>query len=98
MLVLAAVSESQLHTLRRAAAARFPLAHATTWTSALRTIRNRPVELAVLDPLLGGAASTTEIQQLRRLFPSPPLRLYTTLAPATARARRPPCPRRTHPV
>lgn len=85
MLVLAAVNESQLHRLRRAAAARFPLAHATTWEAALTTIRTRPVELAVLDPLLGGAASATEIQRLRVLFPSLPLVLYTTLSPATAR-------------
>jgi AraC-like DNA-binding protein len=85
MLVLAAVTEFQLHRLRRAAAARFPMAHATTWDTALTTIRNRPVELAVVDPLLGGVASATEIQRLRVLFPSLPLVLYTTLSPATAR-------------
>src|SRR5260370_30007222 len=85
MLVLAAVAESQLHRLRRAAAARFPLAHATTWDAALTTIRNRPVELAVVDPLLAGAARATEIERLRVLFPSLPLIIYTTLSPATAR-------------
>src|SRR5260370_6072495 len=85
MLVLAAVTEAQLHRLRRAAAARFPLAHAPTWDSALTTIRNRPVELAVVDPLLGGAASATEIEQLRRFFPSPPPVLHTTPAPAAPR-------------
>jgi AraC-like DNA-binding protein len=85
MLVLAAVTEAQLHRLRRAAAARFPLAHATTWDAALTTIRTRPVELAVVDPLLAGVASATEIERLRVLFPSLPLVLYTTLSPATAR-------------
>src|SRR5260370_42173770 len=85
MLFLADVSDPQLYRLRRAAAARFPLAHASSWDSALRTIRNRPVELAVVDPLLGGAASATEIERLRVLFPSLPLVLYTTLSPATAR-------------
>jgi AraC-like DNA-binding protein len=85
MLVLAAVGDPQLHKLRRAAAARFPVAHATTWDAALTAIRTRPVELAVVDPLLGGAASATEIQRLRRLFPSLPLVIYTTLSCATAR-------------
>src|SRR5260370_4697143 len=85
MLFLADVSDPQLYRLRRAAETRFPRAHATSWDSALRTSRNRPVELAVVDPLLGGAASATEIERLRVLFPSLPLVLYTTLSPATAR-------------
>jgi AraC-like DNA-binding protein len=84
MLVLAAVPDVQYHKLRRAAAARFPLACARTWDDALATIRGRPVELAVVDPLLGGIASATEIERLRRWFPSLPLLLYTTLSPATA--------------
>src|SRR5256884_1115991 len=80
MLVLAAVPDLQLHRLRRAAGMRFALAHAPTWDDALTTIRTRPVELAVVDPLLGGTASATEISRLRRLFPSLPLALYTTLS------------------
>ena len=84
MLVLAAVPEEQYHKLRRAVAARFPLAHARTWVDTLATIRARPVELAVVDPLLVGVASATEIGRLRVLFPSLPLILYTTLSPATA--------------
>src|SRR5256885_4508586 len=82
MLVLAAVPDLQLHRLCRAAGLRFALAHARTWDDALATIRTRPVELAVVDPLLGGTASATEISRLRRLFPSLPLALYTTLSPA----------------
>jgi AraC-like DNA-binding protein len=84
MLVLAAVPELQYHKLRRAAAVRFPLAHARTWDDALATIRGRPVELAVVDPLLMCVPSATEIERLRRLFPSLPLILYTTLSPETA--------------
>jgi len=84
MLVLAAVPEVQLHKLRRAAGLRFALAHARCWDDALATIRTRPVELAVVDPLLAGTASATEISRLRRLFPSLPLALYTTLSPAVA--------------
>ncbi len=84
MLVLAAIPEVQLHNLRRAATARFPLAHASNWSHALATIRGRPVELAVVDPLLTGVPSATEIERLRVLFPSLPLILYTTLSPQTA--------------
>src|SRR5205814_893895 len=51
MLVLAAVPDVQLHKLRRAAGLRFHLAHARTWDDALTTIRTRPVDLAVVDPL-----------------------------------------------
>jgi AraC-like DNA-binding protein len=74
----------QYHRLRRAAAARFPLAHARTWNDAVATIRSRPVELAVVDPALTSMPSATEIGWLRRLFPSLPLILYTTLSPNTA--------------
>ena len=84
MLVLAAVPEVQHQKLRRAIAARFPVVHASTWNDALTAIRARPVELAVLDPLLSGTASAHEIERLRRLFPSLPLILYTSLSPATA--------------
>jgi AraC-like DNA-binding protein len=84
MLILAAVPDVQLHKLRRAAAARFTLARASTWGEALATIRTRPVELAVVDPLLGGTASAQEIERLRVLFPSLPLILYTSLTPEIA--------------
>ncbi|HEV2751511.1 MAG TPA: helix-turn-helix domain-containing protein [Gemmatimonadales bacterium] len=84
MLVLAAVPEVQHQKLRRAIAARFPVVHARTWTDALTAIRARPVELAVVDPLLSGTASAHEIERLRRLFPSLPLLLYTSLTAATA--------------
>src|SRR5207248_1792298 len=79
MLVLAAVPDLQLHRLRRAAGLRFALAHAPTWDDAVTTIRTRPVELAVVDPLLGGTASATETSRLRRLVPSLPLAPYTPL-------------------
>src|SRR5213594_1083388 len=84
MLVLAAIPGLQLHRLRRAAATRFTLAHAASWDEALAAIRSRPVELAVVDPLLVGSASDKEIERLRVLFPSLPLILYTSLSPETA--------------
>src|ERR1051326_6884697 len=84
MLVLAALPDRQVHKRRRPAGRRFRRAPPRSWDDALTTIRTRPVELAVVDPLLGGTASATEISRLRVLFPSLPLALYTTLSPATA--------------
>ncbi|HET7791418.1 MAG TPA: helix-turn-helix domain-containing protein [Gemmatimonadales bacterium] len=86
MLVLAAIPDLQLLKLRRAAAERFAFARAASWGEALDVIRNRPVELAVVDPALGGRASTQEIERLRVLFPSLPFIVYTSLTPATATA------------
>jgi AraC-like DNA-binding protein len=84
MLILAAIPDVQLQKLRRAVAARFSVARAGTWGEALATIRSRPVELAVVDPLLAGVARAQEIERLRVLFPSLPLILYTSLSPQTA--------------
>src|SRR5256714_7513003 len=84
MLVLAAVSGIQFQKLRRAAAARFAVLHASSWDAVLAAIRSRPVELAVVDPLLTGTATEREIERLRVLFPSLPLILYTSLTPPTA--------------
>src|SRR2546425_8477585 len=84
MLVLAAVPDLQAARLGRAAAGRFALARAVAWDEALETIRRRPVEVAVVDPLLAGEARAHEIQWLRVLFPSLPLIQYTTLTPRTA--------------
>ncbi|HVH10252.1 MAG TPA: helix-turn-helix domain-containing protein [Gemmatimonadales bacterium] len=84
MLVLGALPDAQFHRLRRAAPPRFPVVQARSWDDALTTIRRRPVDLAVVDPLLAGAANAAEIERLRRCFPSLPLTLYTTLSPTTA--------------
>src|SRR5712692_5115911 len=84
MLVLAAVPDLQYHKLRRAAGARFSVAHALRWDEVLTTIRTRPVEMAVVDPLLSGEARRQEIERLRVLFPSLPIFIYTTLMPETA--------------
>ena len=85
MLVLAAVSDLQYQRLRGAVAPRFTLARASTWDGALETIRGRPVEIAVVDPMLGGARGQ-EVERLRVLFPSLPLILYTpVMTPELAR-------------
>ncbi len=84
MLVLAAVPDIQHHKLRRAVTERFVIVHAAAWDSVLTTIRTRPVEIAVVDPLLSGDARSQEIERLRLLFPSLPLILYTSLTPQVA--------------
>jgi AraC-like DNA-binding protein len=76
MLVLAAVSDIQYQRLAGAVAPGFVLARAPTWDIALETIRGRPVEIAVVDPMLGGSRGQ-EVERLRVLFPSLPLILYT---------------------
>jgi AraC-like DNA-binding protein len=78
MLVLAAVSDIQYQRLRSAVAPDFVLARAPTWDVALETIRGRPVEIAVVDPMLGGSRGQ-EVERLSVLFPSLPLILYTPM-------------------
>src|SRR5881296_669765 len=81
MLVLAAVSDLQYQRLRGAVVPPFGLARAATWDMALETIRGRPVEIAVVDPMLGGARGQ-EVERLLVLFPSLPLILYTPVMTA----------------
>ncbi len=80
MLVLAAVPDLQFQKLRGAVAPRFAVARAPTWDIALETIRSRPVEIAFVDPALGGVASGQEIERLHVLFPSLRLILYTSMS------------------
>ena len=83
MLVLAAVSDLQYQRLRGAVLPPFSLARAATWDVALETIRGRPVEIAIVDPMLGGARGQ-EVARLRLLYPSLPLVLYAMMTPELA--------------
>src|SRR5437762_5688896 len=84
MLVLAAVSDLQFQRLRGAVAPRFAITHARCWDDALETIREQPVEIALVDPALAGIASGQEIERLHVLFPSLRLILYTAMTPQLA--------------
>ncbi|HXH63198.1 MAG TPA: helix-turn-helix domain-containing protein [Gemmatimonadales bacterium] len=84
MLVLGAIPDVQYLRLRRATTARFEFVRAREWGQVLDIIRRLPVELAVIDPLLGGEPRGQEVERLRLLFPSMPLILYTTLTPELA--------------
>lgn len=66
---------------------RFVWEAASTWPEAVEAIRAKPVEMAVVDPLLGASVPRTHgIGRLRQFFPSLPLMVYTELTPATAGA------------
>jgi AraC-like DNA-binding protein len=82
-LVLAAVPRERLRCLR-AANAGVTLLPVEGWAQAVDAIRARPVEMAVVDPVLGGGPRTHEIERLRLLFPSLPLLIYTALTPEIA--------------
>jgi AraC-like DNA-binding protein len=84
MLVLGAIADLQFQKLRGALAPRFSAVRASTWDSALETIRGRLVEIALVDPALGGAPSGREIERLHLLFPSLRLILYTSMTPQLA--------------
>jgi AraC-like DNA-binding protein len=84
-LVLAAVPTERLFRLRSLDPDRFVWEVVGTWPEAVEAIRAKPVQMAVVDPLLGTPVPRTHgIGRLRQFFPSLPLLVYTELAPATA--------------
>lgn len=84
-MILAAVAPGWVPRLR-AAGDEFVIVPAPRWYDVLEAIRLRRVDMAVVDPRLGGEARSHEVERVRLLFPSLPLLLYTTLEPATAGA------------
>jgi AraC-like DNA-binding protein len=83
-LLQAAVPPDRLVRLRSVDPDRYQWVTGSGWPDVVDTIRAKPVEMAVVDPLLGGQARAHGIERLRLLFPSLPLLVYTELAPATA--------------
>ncbi len=84
MQILAAVPGLALNRLRLVDPGRYQFVPASSWGEVLDGIRRWPVEMAVVDPLLGRTPRVQEIERLRVLFPSLPILLYTNLAPETA--------------
>ena len=64
----------------------FQWVSAESWAQAVEVIRANPVEMAVVDPLLGDKPRPHGIERLQALFPSLPLMIYTELSPTTASA------------
>ncbi len=83
-LLLAAVPPERLLRLRSLDPDRYRWVSGSGWPEVVDQIRAKPIEMAVVDPLLGGQARAHGIERLRLLFPSLPLLVYTELAPATA--------------
>jgi len=84
-LLLAAVPAERLFRLRTLDADRYHWASVSTWPEAVDVIRGKPVDMAVVDPLLGsGEPRPHGIERLRQFFPSLPLLVYTDLTPANA--------------
>jgi AraC-like DNA-binding protein len=84
-LLLAAVPAERLFRLRTLDQDRFQWTPVATWPEAVETIRGKPVDMAVVDPLLGGGEPRPHgIERLRQFFPSLPLLVYTDLTPANA--------------
>jgi AraC-like DNA-binding protein len=85
-LLLAAVCEPRQARLRCLDPTRYAWIPGDSWAQALSLIRTRPIELAVVDPLLGDEPRPYAIERLRLLFPSLPLLVYTELSQVTASA------------
>ncbi len=84
-LLLAGVPAERLFRLRTLDPDRFHWVSAGNWAEAVESIRAKPVDLAVVDPLLGGGEPRSHgIERLRQFFPSLPLLVYTDLTPANA--------------
>ena len=83
-LLLAAVPAERMSRLRSLDPDRYQWVSGSGWPEVVDAIRAKPIEMAVVDPLLGGQARAHGIERIRLLFPSLPLLVYTELAPATA--------------
>ena len=84
-LLLAAVPSERLFRLRTLDPDRFHWISVPSWPEAVEVIRAKPVDMAVVDPLLTGAVPRPHgIERLRLFFPSLPLLVYTDLTPANA--------------
>jgi AraC-like DNA-binding protein len=84
-LLLAAVPAERLFRLRTLDPDRFQWCSVSSWPEAVEAIRGKPVDMAVVDPLLGANEPRPHgIERLRQFFPSLPLIVYTDLTPANA--------------
>jgi AraC-like DNA-binding protein len=84
-LLLAAVPAERTFRLRTLDPDRFQWVSVCSWPEAVEAIRGKPVDMAVVDPLLGGGEPRPHgIERLRQFFPSLPLLVYTDLTPANA--------------
>ncbi|HTC24577.1 MAG TPA: hypothetical protein VK688_09455, partial [Gemmatimonadales bacterium] len=67
--ILAAVPGERLFRLHAAEPEGYEWVPASTWVQVVTLIRTRPIEMAVVDPMLAGEPRSVEIARLRQHFP-----------------------------
>jgi AraC-like DNA-binding protein len=72
--------------LRTVAGASHTVLAAPSWPSMAAVLRARPVDIAVVDPCVEGAADTETVRALRAGFPSVAVLVYTAISPDSTRA------------
>jgi AraC-like DNA-binding protein len=86
MLLLARLSPPMLSHLRIVAGGTHTVLAAPSWPSMAAVLRARPVDIAVVDPCIEGAADTETVRALRTGFPGVPVLVYTSISPDSTRA------------
>lgn len=86
MLLLARLSPPMLSHLRIVAGGAHTVLAAPSWPSMAAVLRARPVDIAVVDPCIEGAADTETVRALRTGFPGVPVLVYTAISPDSTRA------------
>jgi len=86
MLLLARLSPPMLSHLRVVAGGAHTVLAAPSWSSMAAVLRARPVDIAVVDPCIEGAADTETVRALRAGFPSVAVLVYTAISPDSTRA------------
>ena len=86
MEVVAHLSLPLVAHLRVVLAHQHTLTPVTGWPMLEDTLRRRPIDVVVLDPVGPGEIRVGEVRQLRRKYPSVPVVVYTVLSPAAMRA------------
>jgi hypothetical protein len=86
MLLLARLSPPMLSHLRLVADGAHTVLAAPSWPSMAAVLRARPVDIAVVDPCIEGAADTETVRALRTGFPGVAVLVYTAISADSTRA------------
>jgi AraC-like DNA-binding protein len=86
MLLLARLSPPMLSHLRVVAGGAHTVLAAPSWPSMAAVLRARPVDVAVVDPCIEGAADTETVRALRTGFPGVAVLVYTAISADSTRA------------
>lgn len=84
--VVAFLPRQLLSHLRIVLGSEHSLTSVASWAELQALVQHRGMDLVVADPSAGGFVQVETLELLRREFPSLPLVVYTTLAPASIKA------------